>query len=115
MIKKLLTLMILGFATTANAESLANDILQRDTINGIGGIKMILGVKGYECQPKLLEAEVLQQPTDIKLYQGVAVSGYWREFWTLQCNDSKVTVPIKFVLDKTGASWVITLDEVEIK
>ena len=107
--------MALCFTTVARAESLANDILKRDTINGIGGIKMILEVKGYECQPQLLKADVLQQPTEVKFENGVAVSGYWRERWDLQCNDSKVTLPIVFILDRTGASYRITLNEIEIK
>ena len=115
MIKQLLALAILTVPTVTMAESLANEILQRDTINGAGGIKAILSAKDLQCQPQLMDAQVLQEPTDLKFHRNVPVSGYWRELWTLSCEQSKVVVPIKFVLDKTGASWIINIDEIEFK
>ena len=115
MIKTIFILAALGFSIPLMAESLANDILKRDTINGMGGVKMILAAKGQKCQPKLIDAKVLQQPTDLQYRNGVPVGGHWREQWTLQCNKKKVVVPIKFILDSTGASWAIRPDEIKFK
>ena len=115
MIKKLLVLAMLFMPVATMAGSLANEVLLRDTINGIGGVKMVLSATGHMCHPQLIDAQVLQEPTDLKFNQGIPVSGYWRELWTLSCNQEKVIIPIKFVLDKTGASWIINVSEVKFK
>lgn len=59
--------------------------------------------------------KVTKQPYNLKTQNGSYTAGRWEELWTVDACGEKVDVPIEFILDPTGATYVITQNEVRLQ
>lgn len=55
---------------------------------------------------------VIQQPKDLVVENNMYVGGNWREKWTINACGTNVYIPITFVMDNTGTSYIINQKEV---
>lgn len=55
----------------------------------------------------VVNTKVTQSPRNLKKKNGKIIGGDWGELWTIACDEKKVDVPIIFILDETGCSYVI--------
>lgn len=86
--------------------SVANTKLQQDTL---GTVFMAVATKEKDCKNmRVTNTKVTKQPYDLKYKGQQIVGGYWDEIWTVNACSKTYDVPIKFILDETGASYVIS-------
>lgn len=102
----------LGTKLPLPGKSLANVKLQADTLLAAYSVA---SVKNKGCEEmNILDTHVLIPPKDVKMQGGKYVSGYWVEGWDINCCGKMTYVPIKFTLDKTGASYSIKPNLVKV-
>ncbi len=86
--------------------SIANSKLQYDTIVPAFTVAMIK--VGQRCEDlNVIDTQVIQQPTGLQYKKGKPVNGQWTEEWAVNACNKKVYVPIDFILDSKGATFVI--------
>lgn len=92
--------------------TLGNEKLQYDTLMPVYTMSQI---KVQDC-PKysVTDTKVTKQPYDLKTENGAYIDGKWEELWTVSACGKKVYVPIRFVLDRTGATWAIGEKDVKV-
>ena len=92
--------------------TLGNEKLQYDTLMPVYTMAQI---KVQDCQKySVTDTKVTKQPYDLKTENGAYVDGKWEELWTVSACGKKVYVPIRFVLDRTGATWAIGEKDVKV-
>lgn len=92
--------------------TLGNEKLQYDTLMPVYTMAQI---KVQDCQKySVTDTKVTKQPYDLKTENGAYVDGKWEELWTVSACGKKVYIPIRFVLDRTGATWAISEKNVKI-
>ena len=92
--------------------TLGNEKLQYDTLMPVYTMAQI---KVQDCQKySVTDTKVTKQPYDLKTENGAYIDGKWEELWTVSACGKKVYVPIRFVLDRTGATWAISEKNVKI-
>ena len=86
--------------------SAANTKLQYDTLQPV---YMAVGTKASNCDHmKVIDTKVTKQPYNLKYRGQQVVGGLWEELWSVNACSKIYDVPIKFILDDTGASYVIS-------
>lgn len=86
--------------------SVANTKLQYDTLQPV---YMAVGTKALNCSNmKVIDTKVTKQPYNLKYRGQQVVGGLWDELWSVNACSKIYDVPIKFILDDTGASYVIS-------
>jgi hypothetical protein len=60
----------------------------------------------------VINTEVFQSPADLVIKSGKPVSGNWKEKWTVNACGVAVYVPITFIIDSTGVTYVIKQNEI---
>lgn len=89
-----------------SGESIANHKLQYDTLRSV---YMAVGIKTNNCgNMKVVNTKVTKQPYNIRYRGQQAVSGDWEELWSINACSEIYNVPVKFILDETGASYVVS-------
>ena len=102
----------LGTKLPLPGKSLANIKLQADTLLAA---YTSAATKNKGCEDmNIVNTHVLMPPKDIKMQNGKYVSGYWVEGWDINCCGTMTYVPIKFILDETGANYSINQSLVKI-
>ncbi len=92
--------------------TLGNEKLQYDTLMPVYTMAQI---KVQDCQKySVTDTKVTKQPYDLKTENGAYIDGKWEELWTVSACGKKVYVPIRFVLDRTGATWAIGEKDVKV-
>ncbi len=92
-------------------ETIANIKLQYDTYMPV---TVVANSKVKGCQPskiRVINSKVTKEPYNLKEENGVYVSGQWLEEWTVNACGKTVYIPVKFVLDASGATYVISGSE----
>ncbi len=85
--------------------SKANLKLQADTLMPV---YTAAGIKVPKCTKlSIYDTAILKQPHDMVMEDGKYVSGSWSEQWAVKACGQNVYVPIEFVLDKDGATYLI--------
>lgn len=93
--------------------SVANTKLQYDTLMPV---YMLVSTKVDNCDSmSVIDTKVTRKPYDLKSVNGRYTQGQWNELWTVKACGKTAKVPIKFVLDSTGASYVISENKIVIK
>ena len=91
--------------------TLCNLKLQADTLIPA---YVAASVKKQNCKNlKITNTRVTKQPYNLKYQNGNAIGGNWEEVRTVNACNQNVYVPIKFILDPTGATYVIEQDKVK--
>lgn len=83
----------------------ANSKLQADTLMAVytaASIKM-----PYCSKFSIYDTAIIKQPKDLKKENGNYISGSWTEQWAVKACGQNVYVPINFVIDESGTSYVI--------
>ena len=94
-------------------ESVANQKLQYDTLMSV---YMAVGTQVANCENmKVVNTKVTKQPYNLKYRGQQVVGGLWEELWSVNACSKIYDVPIKFILDETGASYVISPQNVMSK
>ncbi|BAY08466.1 hypothetical protein [Calothrix sp. NIES-2098] len=90
-------------------DSLADCILQRDTLNTIA---MIEFVTDEQCQNhRIVNTEVIEPPHDIKLENGVPRQASWVERWTVDRCGTLVPYRTKFTSDRQkGTDFEVNIE-----
>lgn len=87
-------------------ESIANRQLQYDTLRAV---YMAVGTKTTGCgNMKITDTKVTKPPYNLKYRGEKAVEGFWEELWTVNACSEIYNVPVKFMLDETGASYMVS-------
>lgn len=84
----------------AEAKSLGNALLQRDTW---ALVKIYAEGMGTGCKAKLIGVKVTRQ-TSGKVKNGILVSGGWSENWTVAVCKKKLIFPIDFKASPRGGT-----------
>lgn len=93
--------------------TLGNEKLQYDTLMPVYTMAQI---KVQDCGKFYVSnTKVTKQPYDLKTENGAYVDGKWEELWTVSACGKKVYVPVRFILDRTGATWAIGEKNVTVK
>ena len=86
--------------------SVANTKLQYDTLPPV---YMAVGIKALNCNNmKVIDTKVTKQPYNLEYRGQQVVGGHWEELWSVNACSKIYDVPIEFILDDTGASYVIS-------
>jgi len=102
----------LGTKLPLPGKSLANVKLQADTLLAA---YTTASTKNKGCEDmNIVNTHVLVPPKDLKMEKGKYVSGYWVESWDINCCGNMTYVPIRFTLDKTGASYSINQNLIKV-
>ena len=87
-------------------KSIANNKLQYDTLRAV---YMAVGTQTSGCgNMKVTDTKVIKPPYNLKYVGEKAVEGFWEELWTVNACSEIYNVPVKFILDETGASYVLS-------
>ncbi len=87
-------------------ESVANKKLQYDTLRPV---YMAVGTKAANCKNmKIVNTKVTKQPYNLKYRGQQVVGGLWEELWSVNACSKIYDVPIKFILDETGATYMVS-------
>ena len=94
--------------------TVANAKLQYDTLMPA---YMAVRTKVKSCDKmSVVNTKVTKEPYDLKYNKnGLAVAGKWEEIWYVKACQRQFEVPIKFVLDPTGASYIIPTANIKAK
>ena len=60
----------------------------------------------------VIDTAILKQPYNTKIENGKYVDGIWKEQWTVKGCGQNIYVPINFVIDKSGTTYMIDQKEV---
>ena len=86
--------------------TVANEKLQYDTLMPV---YMAVATKTKNCDKmSVTNTQVTKEPYDLEYQYGQAVAGKWEELWSVNACQQQFEVPIKFILDITGASYVVS-------
>lgn len=106
----------LAFADNINTKvplpgkTIANAKLQYDTLIPVYAV---CGSLVKNCRNlSVINTEVVQAPADLVIKSGRPVSGNWKEKWTVNACGVVVQVPITFLIDATGVTYVIKQNEI---
>lgn len=89
-----------GIKSPVPGDTLANTKLQYDTISSVYAAA---NMKVPSCNNlSIVNSKVLKQPSN----------GNWQEEWVVNACGKKVFVPITFILDYSGATYMISPKEV---
>lgn len=92
--------------------SVANTKLQYDTLMPV---YTAVGTFVDGCKNmSVFDTKVTKEPYDLKQENGTYVDGKWEELWSVNACGAEVAVPVKFVLDPTGATYIVSLDEIVV-
>ncbi|MBQ8459143.1 hypothetical protein IJ541_03455 [bacterium] len=99
--------------TPLPGNTLANRKLQYDTIMPV---YMATGTKLKNCETmSIINTKVTRQPYNLKMQGGQYTQGQWEELWTVNACGKTADVPIKFILDSTGATYMISPNNIVIR
>ena len=91
--------------------SIANSKLQYDTIMPVYAS---VGTIARKCQKmRIVNTQVIITPYDLKIQNNKTVGGKWEELWTVEACSKQYDVPVKFVLDPTGATYMISPNNIQ--
>lgn len=83
--------------------SLADCLLQSDTLGTIAFSEFIADKK---CQDHhLINTEVIEQPRDVRVENGVLQQGAWLERWTVNRCGTLVPYKVKYAADQQGGTF----------
>ena len=72
--------------------------------------------KATRCQTmKVTNTTVTKQPYNLKYKNQQAVAGVWEELWTVKACSKNYNVPVKFILDSKGASYVVSPENITLE
>ena len=60
----------------------------------------------------VIDTAILKQPYNTKLENGKYVEGTWKEQWTVKGCGQNVYVPVNFIIDKSGTTYMINQKDV---
>ena len=93
--------------------TVANTKLQYDTLMPV---YMAVATKIKSCdRMSVVNTKVTKEPYDLKYQYGQTVAGKWEEIWSVKACQQQFEVPIKFILDSTGASYMISPENIKAK
>ena len=55
----------------------------------------------------VLDTKVTKEPYDLEYQDEKKIAGKWEEIWTINACQQEYDVPIEFIIDKTGTSYII--------
>lgn len=94
-------------------ESIANIKLQYDSYTSV-----IVAASTYAAKNckyiYVVDTKVIKPPKKTKKKQGKLVGGEWTEEWTVKAGSKLIYVPIVFVLDERGATYIVSIEEVHL-
>lgn len=93
-------------------ETMGNQKLQYDTLMPV---YVMANSKVKDCQNfSISNTKVTRKPYNLKTKNGAYIAGEWEELWTVKACSKNVDVPIKFILDPSGATYVISDECVQV-
>lgn len=91
-------------------KTIANTKLQVDTLMPA---QLAASILVKNCGKfTVTDTVVIQQPKDLVVKNNMYVGGNWREKWTINACGTNVYIPITFVMNNTGTSYIINQKEV---
>lgn len=104
-----------ALAASINGETLANEVLIKDTMPAVYSA-VVTKSSSNECNDfTVINTEILQPLYNLREENNRFVAGEWMEMWTVKVCEHKYEVPIKFMLDKTGATYAISPHDIMVK
>lgn len=94
-------------------QTLANVKLQSDTLIPVYVSASRFAMKSCDAM-SITDTKVTKKPHNLKSQNGTYIAGEWEERWTVFACGSKIYVPVKFILDSTGATYVIHPDKISV-
>lgn len=93
--------------------TVANTKLQYDTLMPV---YMAVATKIKSCdRMSVVNTKVTREPYDLRYQYGQTIGGKWEEVWYVNACQQQFEVPIKFILDPTGASYIISPENIKIR
>lgn len=86
--------------------TIANKKLQKDTLMSVYlavGTIMISSCK----KMSVTDTKVTKEPYNLEYKDGNRVAGRWEELWTINACKQEFDVPIEFIMNKTGTSYIV--------
>lgn len=102
-----------GTKVPLNGATLANTKLQYDTLMPVYSA---VGIRVRSCKDMhVTDTFVKKQPYNLKMENGQYTQGQWEEIWRVNACGKVADVPIKFVIDPTGTSYMISPYDISVK
>lgn len=70
-------------------------------------------VKLPKCEKmSVIDTAILKQPYNTKFENGKYIEGVWKEQWTVKGCGQNVYIPVNFIIEKSGTTYMINQKEV---
>ena len=91
-------------------KSIANPKLQYDSLMGVYAA---VGAIDQNCDNfSVIDTAVIVSPQNLVSKNDNYVAGDWKELWTVNYCGKNAQVPIKFILDEQGATYLLNPSEI---